>query len=55
MVKRTVVDPPGGWAYGFPDWLEEDYEEQLKKKGYPVKDIPLALKYSRYWEEEDDE
>lgn len=43
-----IVDPPRGWAYGFPAPLEEDYEEQLRKAGYPEKDIPLAMKYSRY-------
>lgn len=42
------VDPPTGWAYGFPAPLEENYEEQLRKAGYPEKDIPLALKHSRY-------
>jgi hypothetical protein len=43
-----IVDPPKGWAYGFPAPLEEDYEAQLRKAGYPEKDIPLALKHSRY-------
>lgn len=43
-----LVDPPTGWAYGFPALLEDDYEAQLRKAGYPEKDIPLALKHSRY-------
>lgn len=43
-----LVDPPTGWAYGFPAPLEDDYESQLRKAGYPEKDIPLALKHSRY-------
>lgn len=43
-----LVDPPAGWAYGFPAPLEEDYEAQLRKAGYPEKEIPLALKHSRY-------
>lgn len=42
------VDPPSGWVYGFPAPLEDDYENQLRKAGYPEKDIPLALKHSRY-------
>lgn len=46
----TIVDPPSGWMYGFPAPLESDYEGQLKRAGYPVKDIQLALNYSRYWE-----
>jgi hypothetical protein len=31
--------------------MEDDltYEELLRKYKYPEKDIPLALKYSRYW------
>ncbi len=43
-----LVDPPSGWMYGFPAPLEEDYEAQLRKAGYPEKDIPLALRHSRY-------
>lgn len=43
-----LVDPPSGWAYGFPAPLQEDYVAQLRKAGYPEKDIPLALKHSRY-------
>lgn len=43
-----IVDPPRGWAYGFPAPLEDNYEEQLRKAGYPEKDIPLALKHSRF-------
>ena len=43
-----LVDPPSGWMYGFPAPLEDDYEQQLKDAGYPLKDIPLALKHSRY-------
>ena len=43
-----LVDPPSGWMYGFPAPLEEDYENQLRKAGYPERDIPMALRYSRY-------
>jgi len=43
-----LVDPPNGWMYGFPAPLEDDYEAQLRKAGYPEKDISLALEYSRY-------
>lgn len=43
-----LVDPPSGWMYGFPAPLQEDYEQQLRDAGYPEKDIPLALKHSRY-------
>lgn len=43
-----LVDPPGGWMYGFPAPLQDDYEQQLRNAGYPEIDIPLALKHSRY-------
>ena len=50
----TIVDPPEGWRYGFPAPLKPDYTQQLLDAGYPVKDIKLALTYSRYWKEDDD-
>jgi len=35
--------------HGFPAPLQDDYEQQqLKDAGYPEKDIPLAIKQSRY-------
>ena len=56
MTKRiTIVDPPRGWLYDFPAPLEDDYEAQLVRHGYPKEDIPWALKCSRYWETEDGE
>jgi len=45
-----IVDPPLGRRYGFPAPLEDDYEAQLLKAGYPGEDIELALKWSMYWE-----
>lgn len=53
-----VFDPPSGWMYGFPAVVPEGInvrdDEELTKwlisKGYPTKDIPLALKHSRMWE-----
>ena len=50
-----LVDPPSGWMYGFPAPLQEDYEQQLKDAGYPEKDIPLALKNSRYMADTEEE
>lgn len=47
----TMVDPPGGWAYGFPQPLQGDYEKQLREAGYPESDIPLALAHSWYHQE----
>lgn len=49
-----LVDPPSGWMYGFPAPLEDDYENQLRKAGYPERDIPLALRHSRYIGERED-
>jgi len=46
----VIVDPPSGWLYNFPAPLEDDYEAQLLKAGYPGEEIELALKWSRYWE-----
>ncbi len=57
-MKKFVAkwyDPPSGWMYGFPKpWPEgleatqENLEIQLTLDGYPVKDIPLALKHTRF-------
>lgn len=44
----VFVDPPEGWRYGFPAFLQDDYVQQLKDAGYPDKDIPMALKHSRF-------
>lgn len=57
-MKVTYVDPPSGWKFGFPKILPEgvDYAQLLRDSGYPERDIELALTYSRYWTEgEDDE
>lgn len=55
-MKRTIVDPPSGWKYGFPKELkpDESYEELLRKSGYPEKDIEFALTYTRSWIEEEE-
>lgn len=56
-LKKTFIDPPSGWKYGFPRVVpddvitQEDYIKWFKKVGYPEKDIEFALKYSRHWEE----
>lgn len=50
-----MVDPPGGWLYGFPAPRDDSitYRQQLENHGYPEKDIELALKCSRYWTSDD--
>jgi endonuclease YncB( thermonuclease family) len=55
--KTLMIDPPSGWRYGFPKRVPEtffsegfDLGEWLIECGYPAADVPLAIKYSRYWE-----
>jgi len=61
----TMCDPPSGWKYGFPKAIPESYikrmltekdgswlRDWLLEEGYPESDIELALKHSRYWEED---
>jgi hypothetical protein len=62
MKKVTIYDPPSGWKYGFPKPIPEpvqngkkDFKQWILDQGYPEKDIDLALKYGRYWEEYIDE
>jgi hypothetical protein len=64
MKKVLMIDPPSGWQYGFPKPVHEEFHilgsdfdlaHWLISEGYPKKDIELALKYSRYWEQEIDE
>jgi len=52
---KMMVDPPSGWRFGFPALLDTDKEtflDLLIRHKYPVDDMPLAMKYSRYWEPE---
>lgn len=55
--KKKYFDPPSGWKYGFPSVVpssvitSKDLSKWLIKKGYPEKDVELALKYGRMWEE----
>lgn len=50
MARITIVDPPSGWRYGFPQPLKGNYRQQLIDAGYPLDQIPTAIKYSRFWE-----
>jgi sulfur carrier protein ThiS len=56
-MKKLIVDPPSGHRHGFPCELPEGkkYEDLLREKGYPEKDIEFALQYSRYWSEREEE
>lgn len=51
-----IIDPPTGWAYGFPCAVDEEVfkdEEKLKQfvmsKGYPEKDWKWAKNHIRVW------
>ena len=50
-----MVDPPSGWAYGFPRvWDgEEPLDMFLYNHGYPQSEIAFALNYMRMWPVED--
>jgi hypothetical protein len=55
----TMIDPPGGWRYGFPKALPKAFEtteelnEWLISEGYPKKVIEEYGEhfYCRYWEQ----
>lgn len=50
------VDPPMGWAYGFPKEIdlskETLTEEWLVEKGYSLDNAEFALKHIRMWTKE---
>ncbi len=54
MVKYRIINPPGGWAYGFPKIVPdycttpETLRGWLAEQNYPVKDVDFALEHSWY-------
>ena len=60
MPKTLIIDPPGGWRYGFPKPIpdkmiiasEAVFGEWLVENGYPRDRLFEALRYSRYWEKD---
>jgi hypothetical protein len=50
--KKYLVDPPTGWAYGFPALWDgvTPLEEVLRKHKYPEKEIEFALQHMRFIE-----
>lgn len=55
-MKKTMVDPPGGWRYGFPKEIPKDQfvrtEEWLIEQGYPkwlIESFGGKFRY-RMWE-----
>lgn len=55
-----IVDPPGGWRYGFPKKMpdnidtKEEFEEWLTEQGYPDWLLDDAWSNSRYLSGEDE-
>ena len=62
MTKVTMIDPDGGWRYGFPKMLPnelkgKDVTEWLIEKGYPIEKLEewnntLGYVPMRTWETE---
>jgi len=61
MITR-IVDPPGGWRYGFPKpcsdevWHDhEKFKDFLSEAGYPERDLEFASENVRvgFGEKED--
>lgn len=48
-----MIDPPGGWRYGFPRVLNlkdgETIREWLTRCGYPEQELDFAMKHLRSW------
>lgn len=57
-MKVHMIDPPGGWKYGFPKAMPNpepaDFYGWLVSEGYPQKEIDSMGEhfYCRQWEEE---
>lgn len=61
MTKMIMVDPPGGWKYGFPRPMPVEIREAggsvipwLVENGYPQAEVDSYGKhfYVRYWEQD---
>lgn len=58
-MKKTMIDPPSGWKYGFPKELPEGVKSirsWLVKNGYPEFEIDKLGDHFFYktWEVQDD-
>lgn len=54
-----MIDPPGGWKYGFPKVLPDgvtDINSWFVQNGYPQSEIDKCGKYFHYrtWEENEE-
>ena len=62
MAKVLIIDPPSGWMYGFPKPIPKiclnsniKMQKFLVENGYPDCLLDSAMKYSRYWEIEEED
>ena len=60
MTKIHMIDPPGGWKYGFPKELPEGTTDVLKwlvENGYPQSEIDACGDrfYCGRWTEDRDD
>lgn len=59
--ERLMIDPPSGWAYGFPKVIPPEHQgrinEWLVEQGYPQSIIDKMgdYFYCRYWNEPEGE
>jgi hypothetical protein len=57
-LMTLIIDPPGGWRYGFPRPLTKEKDELLEdwliSAGYPAEDAEWAVGHCRYWNEKDE-
>lgn len=60
-MKVLMIDPPGGWKYGFPKVLPKEAQgrnlDWLVENGYPAEEIEKMKDhfYCRYWEQDVDD
>lgn len=60
MARQLIIDPPGGWRYGFPKPIPQDQlgraREWLVENGYPQAEIDACGDHFHYrcWEQEVD-
>lgn len=51
---KRMIDPPGGWRYGFPKVYDplpkETLGEWLLRNGYPPQEVEWAVRHCRSWE-----
>ena len=51
---KMIIDPPGGWRYGFPKQYDplpgETLRDWLVREGYPPQEVEWAVHHCRSWE-----